>query len=171
MKLKNNLLILLILIFSSSCGVKKDVSNHSLILFAKIKNDKIIILKNTDSLIKLIENNITTKKQLQFNQVSVKRQKTISADKKEFYYVFIHDSINHIKISRWLEKKGKNLYFNNDDAFKLTYNFCIGEDDCDPNLFYMDNEYFWSCKLDPKCLITPVDSTQIKCKFTKLVIF
>ena len=161
-----------------SCNAQQNAINSITTIskkaFAKIDNGKFIFLQDTLSLKKRLIDNISSKKDIFFDKVVILKQTTLGNNPKEFYYVLIKDSNNHIKISRWLNRIGDELFFSNKiidgEQFEQIYHFCIGLEDCDPEVFDIDNRKFWNCSKDPTCKIASIDSQSRDCKFANMVL-
>lgn len=125
-------------------------------LFAKIYKERVEIIQDTLLLKQKLSENINFDKPINFDKVEVIKQKTIGEIQQEYYFVLLKDSRNNIKIARWLNLTGDELYFNNKvnngDAFEQTYLICVGNNNCYPEVFIFDNKKEWGCSKDPKCI-------------------
>lgn len=94
-------------------------------MFAKIYKERVEIIQDTLLLKQKLSENINFDKPINFDKVEVIKQKTIGEIQQEYYFVLLKDSRNNIKIARWLNLIGDELYFNNKvnngDAFEQTY--------------------------------------------------
>ena len=169
-----------ILIFSAvllSCGQTKSSfkSNYggSKKLFAKISNNEIIIKYDTIVFKEYISKNISlSKAQINYDKIEVKKQFTLGEEKKVFYYLLLTDFDKKVKTYRWLNKIGDELYFNDDlenkDNFELIYLSCIGNQNCNPNVYVLDKKKGWVCGEQIICM--KKNDTINKCVATKSII-
>jgi len=82
--------------------------------------------------------------------------KPVVGDPAKLYYaVLISDTSGSIKIAKWLEQRGQNLYlidkFSEDKRLQAYYFTCIGTEGCTPSVLSVDGELGWSCKESAVC--------------------
>ncbi|WP_395044345.1 hypothetical protein [Flavobacterium sp.] len=176
--MKKILLFSCFIILSYSCAQNKLVNNQNELksnkLIAIIKNDNYVFKTDLEILKNRLIQNISTEKKINFDKIEIIKQFTIGDEPKEFYYILLKDSNTNIKIARWLNKIDNKLYFNNligkINQFEQTYQFCVGKNDCNPEVFEIDKDFFWSCSKDPKCLLEPIKQSDLTCKTFKTII-
>ena len=76
---------------------------------------------------------------------------------KEFYYLMMTDFDKKVKTCRWLVFDGKNLYLNNYikkdvSNVEFVYLSCVGNENCNPNIYNLDGKDYWICGDNPICL-------------------
>ena len=125
--------------------------NEKLIPVARITSNGFKISLDTIAYKKKIVDNFITNKDFFFEKTEIVKKKDKSIDHKEYYFISVINKTKHVRISRWLEKKGKKLYFVNTGDYKQTYLWCVGENDCEPNLFKDMEEMSWACGENPFC--------------------
>lgn len=162
MTVKNSKIIFILFIFYSSCSsviITAHNKDNLEIPFAKIENDKLIIIQDTTLLKQKLLENITSEKPIHFNKVEILKRKTIGDVQEEYYFVLVTNNQYNIKIARWLNLVGNELYFNDKtnqvDSFEQIYLTCVGNNDCYPEVFIIDNKRSWGCTKNPKCITDP----------------
>lgn len=160
-----------------SCAQTKSSFNRNYIgskkLFAKISNNEIVIKYDTIVFKEYISKNISLPKaQIDYDKVEIKKQFTIGEEKKIFYYVLLTNFKEKVKTCRWLNKIGDELYFNDDtenhETFELIYLSCIGNQNCNPNVFVVDKKRGWVCGEEIICV--KKNDTINRCIVTKSII-
>ena len=142
--------------------------------FAKIYKDVFVIEKDTVAFKKFLKDNLfsESKTEIRFDKVEIKKQKILTSD-EEYFYVVISDSKNHIRVAKWLNKIGDNLYskdvIDDDDLFENIYQTCVGKQDCNMNVFVLDSKRYWTCGETMTCL-TDEQAKLIDCKAYKSII-
>jgi hypothetical protein len=95
-----------------------------------------------------------------------KGEKSIS-----YYYVILSDYDTHTKVFRWLCLKNKALFFDDlttvNESFEQIFITCIGKDNCEPNVYVLNNKMLWTCGENPSCSKEGV----IGCNSSRTVIF
>lgn len=158
----------------SQTDVQELTKKDSNFPFAKVYADRIEIIQDTTLLKQKLKENISFDKPIDFNSVEIARQKTIGDLQEEYYFVLIKDSHSKVRIARWLNLMGNELYFNNktdqNDSFEQTYLICVGNSDCNPEVFVFNNQKNWGCSKDPKCIINPEKRDNLDCDTYKTIL-
>lgn len=142
--------------------------------FAKIHEGKIIFIQDTTLLKEKLKENISFDKPIEFDSVEIVKQTTIGDLQEDYYFVLIKNYQYRVKIARWLNLIGDELYFNNKtnqvDSFEQIYLTCIGNNDCYPEVFIFDNQRGWGCSKNPKCLIDTEQRDYLDCYTYKTIL-
>ena len=142
--------------------------------FAKVIGEHFIIERDTVELKKFLKDNLFSEstKEILFDKVEIKKQKMLTSN-EEYYFVLISDSKNHIRIAKWLNRIGENLYskenLDNGDLFENLYQTCVGEQDCQQNVFTIDSKRHWTCGEQIACM-TEEQANLVDCKAYKSII-
>ncbi|NDJ00002.1 hypothetical protein GWA97_13000 [Flavobacterium sp. LaA7.5] len=137
-------------------------------VFAKINynnSESYKILADTLALKNLISKELLDNGyNIAFEKVEIKKQLTLGS-KKEFFHILITSKDKKVKVSRWLSKKGNDLIINDnmdgDDFFEQIYLICIGDGDCNPNVFEDKGVRMWGCSEIVGC--NAIDGEEPKC--------
>ena len=126
-------------------------------LFAKIENDSIHIVYDTakfkaDILAFIFDD---YKSKPIFESVNVVK-KAIIGDTTNFYYsIILIDQSNTVKVAKWLEKRGTELYIiyksSQPNSLKTNYITCTGSDECTPSVLMFEGRLGWSCGKSAVC--------------------
>lgn len=158
----------------SQTDVKESTKKDSDISFAVVYGERIAIIQDTTLLKQKLKENISFDKPINFSSVKIVKQKTIGDLQEEYYFVLIKDSHSKVRIARWLNLTGNELYFNNNtnqnDSFEQTYLICVGNSDCYPEVFVFNNQRIWGCSKDSKCIIEPEKRDNLDCDTYKTIL-
>ncbi len=161
-------LFFLAVFFTLSCYAQETKQEP----IAVIKGDGFEFKIDTNAFKKEIVKHLFSGQEVEFNSFEIKKQFTLGT-KREFYYLLLTDTKRHIKVAKWLNKQGNNLFTNDEigegDAFEQTYLTCQGINDCDPNVFEEGKDIGWLCGEELSCLAMP-EKDELKCKATKSLI-
>jgi len=167
-------------IFVNSCisfsqtDVQKSTKKDLNFLFAKVYGERIEIIQDTTLLKEKLKENISFDKPIHFDSVEIVKQTTIGDLQEDYYFVLIKNNQYRVKIARWLNLIGDELYFNNKtnqvDSFEQIYLTCIGNNDCYPEVFIFDNQRGWGCSKNPKCLIDTEQRDNLDCYTYKTIL-
>lgn len=133
--------------------------------FAKIKGNTFVILQDTtqfkSDLINVLFSDTLELTKPVFDKIEIRKQVSFGEENEEYYFVLVYDLAKKIKVAKWLDKIGDNLFLSNqvdnDNYFHLYYIICKGPDDCFPEVGVIDSHKYWSCgrelmcKKDSKC--------------------
>ncbi len=158
----------------SQTDVKESAKKDSDIPFAKVYGERIEIIQDTTLLKEKLKENISFDKPIDFDSVEIVKQTTIGDLQEDYYFVLIKNNQYRVKIARWLNLVGNELYFNDKtnqvDSFEQIYLTCIGNNDCYPEVFIFDNQRGWGCSKNPKCLIDTEQSDNLECYTYKTIL-
>lgn len=139
--------------------------------FATIKNGAFVIKIDTVAYKKKVKEALFNDPHIVFNKITINRQNTLNT-KREFYYVMLSTKDNRIRVAKWLNKKGNNLFSNDEitegDLFEQTYLICDGDGTCSPQVYEDGTKKLWGCSEDIKCYIG--DKVNSDCTASKSII-
>jgi len=146
-------------------------SSNSKKAFATIKNGAFIFKIDTVAYKKKVKEALFNDPDIVFNKIIISRQITLNT-KREFYYVMLSTKDNRIRVAKWLNKKGNNLFSNDEisegDLFEQIYVTCEGAGTCSPQVYEDGTTKMWGCSEDIKCYIG--DKVNSDCKASKSII-
>lgn len=168
--MKNVCYALLVLLSISVVGCKKETPKPLPEgLFASETEGKTEIAFDTVKFKNYLQAELFPNKKVSLTTVEVKKQKALGSG-EEFYYVYLANKDNTVKIARWLNKKDDGFYFNDEfeegSLFEQYYLICQGNGDCGPQLYEESNKRMWGCSTDIKCYM-PNAETPPSCKVFK----
>lgn len=150
-----NILLFAILV---SCSIHKNPDDNKNILFAEKNGNRYEIKIDTLNFKKEIGSSIfSPDSKVEFDKIEIVKQYTIGEKAKEFYYLMMTDFDKKVKTCRWLVFDGKNLYLNNYikkdvSNVEFVYLSCVGNENCNPNIYNLDGKDYWICGDNPICL-------------------
>lgn len=107
-----------------------------------------------------------------YTKMEVLKKQTFGEKKEDFYMLIAYDPAKDLKTCRYLFKINDNFYFrpskgtDTNDLFYGTVFTCRGKDDeCFPEVLYMDNTYQWGGKQKLEC------SKDNHCPSTRSIMF
>jgi len=139
--------------------------------FASIKNGAFVFKIDTVAYKKKVREALFADRNIVFDKITINRQNTLNTN-REFYYVMLSTKNNRYKVAKWLNRKGDNLFSNDEitegDLFEQTYQTCEGDGSCFPQVYENGDIRMWGCGGDVKCYIG--DKVDANCKSAKSIL-
>ena len=153
---------IILTIFVFWCSFSQDIE------VAKVNKDMFLITLDT-VLFKqeIMKKFISDTSTVSFTKIKVGKSTTIVEQEKDYYYIRLIDPVRHLSVSRILKRKRDKLYLvNNRDTIEKIYLFCLGNSDCEPNVFVFEGKLSWGCGDKLQCFLNP---DKMLCKIYKMI--